>query len=365
MSSDFGKNIHVSIFGESHGAAIGALVDGLPVGEAVDLDLLQAFMERRAPGRNAMSTARREGDRVRILSGLYQGKTSGAPLCLMIENGDTRSRDYEKLKNTPRPAHADYSASVRYGGFADPNGGGHFSGRITAGLCAVGAICLQILARQGVAVGAHLYRCAGVEDGLVDSLTVTAADLAQIAQKPFPVMDDAAGARMQQAILAAREAGDSVGGVIEALALGLPAGLGSPMFGGVENRIASAIFGIPAVRGVEFGAGFGAADLHGSENNDPFVMKDGKIGTSTNHHGGVLGGITTGMPLVVRAAIKPTPSIGREQMTLNRASGAQEPLTVGGRHDPCIAQRAVPCVEAAVGITLLDMMLDGEYKRLS
>ncbi len=364
MSSEFGKNLRISIFGESHGAAIGAVVDGLPVGEPVDLDALAGFLARRAPGRSAVSTARREADAVRVLSGLYQGRTSGAPLCLVIENGDTRSRDYEKLKNIPRPAHADYSATVRYHGFADPRGGGHFSGRLTAPLCAAGGVCLQILARRGVAIGAHIARCAGISDAPVDSAALTAEQLAAIAAKPFPVFDSAAGARMQEAILAARAEGDSVGGVIEAFALGLPAGLGSPMFGGVENRLAQAIFGIPAVRGVEFGAGFGAAELRGSENNDAFALSGGAVRTETNRHGGVLGGITTGMPLVVRTAIKPTPSIARAQRTLDFASGEQTELVIEGRHDPCIAQRAVPCVEAAAAAVLLDLMLDGEYARL-
>ncbi len=365
MSSSFGRNLKISIYGESHGAAVGAVVDGLPVGESIDLDALQAFMERRAPGRNAMGTARREADAVRVVSGLYRGRTSGAPLAVIIENADSRSRDYEKLRSIPRPGHADYSAAVRYHGFADPNGGGHFSGRITAGLCAAGGICLQILARQGITVGAHLFRCAGVEDAPADSLAITPEALAAVAAKPFPVFDDAAGGRMQEAILAAKREGDSVGGVIEAFAAGVPAGLGSPMFGGVENRVAEAVFGIPAVRGVEFGAGFSVAELRGSGNNDPFILEGGRVRTERNAHGGVLGGITTGMPLVVRAAIKPTPSIARVQTTLDTARGGPVPLVIEGRHDPCIAQRAVPCVEAAVAAALLDLMLDGEYKRLS
>lgn len=364
MSSEFGKNLRVSIFGESHGAAIGVVVDGLPVGETVDLDALAAFLARRAPGRNAMSTTRKETDAVRVLSGLYQGKTSGAPLCMIIENKDAHSSDYEKLKHIPRPAHADYSASVRYHGFSDPNGGGHFSGRLTVPLCAAGGICLQILSRKGITIGGHLSRCAGVEDMPVNSLQLTAEQLAAAAKRPIPVFDENVGARMQEAVQAAKKEGDSVGGVIEVFALGLPAGLGSPMFGGVENRLAQAVFGIPAIRGVEFGAGFGAADLRGSQNNDAFVLQGGAVRTKTNRHGGVLGGITTGMPLVMRAAVKPTPSIAQGQETLDHQSGKQTTLIIGGRHDPCIAQRAVPCVEAAVAAVLLDLMLDGEYARL-
>ena len=254
MSSEFGKNLRISIFGESHGAAIGVVVDGLPVGETVDLDALAAFLARRAPGRNAMSTARKETDAVRVLSGLYQGKTSGAPLCMVIENRNAHSNDYERLRHIPRPAHADYSASVRYHGFSDLNGGGHFSGRLTAPLCAAGGVCLQILNRKGIAIGGHLSRCAGVDDAPIDSLRLTAEELAAVAQRPIPVLDENAGMRMQAAVQAAKEQGDSVGGVIEVFGLGIPAGLGSPMFGGVENRLAQAVFGIPAIRGVEFGA---------------------------------------------------------------------------------------------------------------
>lgn len=364
MSSEFGKNLRISIFGESHGAAIGVVVDGLPVGETVDLDALAAFLARRAPGRNAMSTARKETDAVRVLSGLYQGKTSGAPLCMVIENRNAHSNDYERLRHIPRPAHADYSASVRYHDFSDPNGGGHFSGRLTAPLCAAGGVCLQILNRKGIAIGGHLSRCAGVDDAPIDSLRLTAEELAAVAQRPIPVLDENAGMRMQAAVQAAKEQGDSVGGVIEVFGLGIPAGLGSPMFGGVENRLAQAVFGIPAIRGVEFGAGFGAADLRGSQNNDAFVLQEGIVRTKTNRHGGVLGGITTGMPLVMRAAVKPTPSIAQEQKTLDRQTGEQTALCITGRHDPCIAQRAVPCVEAAVAAVLLDLMLDGEYARL-
>ncbi|MEG1987598.1 MAG: chorismate synthase [Oscillibacter sp.] len=360
MSSELGNTLRVSIFGQSHGRAIGVNMDGLPAGEAIDLEALQAFMNRRKPGESPLSTARRETDTPIFLSGVEQGKTCGAPLCAILENGDPHSGDYEALQNTPRPSHADYTAMVKWGGQADLRGGGHFSGRLTAPLCVAGGIALQILARRGIFVGAHLLSVEAVRDEEFP-LYPTAALFAQIAAKPFPAVDDAAGARMQAAILAARQAGDSVGGVIQCAAIGLPAGLGDPMFGGLENRLAAALFGIPAVKGVEFGAGFAAAALRGSANNDPFVVENGKIATETNRAGGILGGITTGMPLVVQLAVKPTPSIAQPQRTVDLTAMENTALTIRGRHDPCIAHRAVPVAEAVCAIVLLDLLLEGNH----
>ena len=311
MSSEFGKQLKVSVFGQSHGKAIGVNIDGLPAGEAVDMEELNAFLARRKPGRNSLSTARKEDDLPVFLSGLENGVTCGTPLCAIIENSDQHSKDYAALADTPRPGHADYAAHVKWNGQADMRGGGHFSGRLTAPLCIAGGIAKQILARRNIFVGAHLASVGTVKDeafplwpdkDLFDS----------VAAKGFPVIRDGAGEDMKAVILQAKEALDSVGGVIECAAIGLPAGLGDPMFDGIENRLAAALFGIPAVKGVEFGAGFAAAQLRGSENNDPFVLQNGVIVTETNHAGGILGGITNGMPVTMRVAIKPTPSIAKQ-----------------------------------------------------
>ena len=360
MSSAYGERIKISIFGQSHAPAIGVVIDGLPAGETIDSDRLQAFLDRRRPGQGLHTTARKEGDVPRFLSGLVEGRTCGAPLCAVIENTDTRSRDYDNVLDVPRPGHADYTAWVKWRGHNDVRGGGHFSGRLTAPLCVAGGIAKQILARRGVYVGAHLASV-GTESDAPFPLRPTAELFNAVAAKPFPVIDDDAGERMRAAILAAKSDGDSVGGVVECAAVGLPAGLGEPMFGGVENRLAAALFGIPAVKGVEFGDGFAAARARGSENNDPFCMADGRVATETNHTGGILGGITDGMPIVLRTAVKPTPSIARPQRTVSLSAGEDTDLVIRGRHDPCIAHRAVPVVEAVTAAVLLDLLLEGHH----
>ena len=360
MSSEFGNLLKVSVFGQSHGKAIGVVVDGLPAGEAIDLEELDRFLDRRRTGKNRLSTARKESDVPVFLSGLENGVTCGAPLCAVIENSDQHSSDYRELRDKPRPGHADYTAYVKWKGQADMRGGGHFSGRLTAPLCVAGGIARQILARRGVYVGAHLWSV-GTERDTPFPLRPTRELFEAVAAKPFPVLDDQAGERMQSLILEARQAQDSVGGVIECAATGMPAGLGDPMFGGVENRLASALFGIPAVKGVEFGDGFAAARARGSENNDPFRMEDGRVVTETNHAGGILGGITDGMPIVLRTAMKPTPSIARPQRTVSLSAGADTELVIHGRHDPCIAHRAVPVVEAVTAAVLLDLLLEGNH----
>ena len=360
MSSEFGHLLHLSVFGQSHGTAIGVVVDGLPAGEAIDLSELNAFLSRRKPGKDGLSTPRKESDLPEFLSGLEGGRTCGAPLCAVIHNSDQHSQDYDALRDIPRPGHADYTAAVKWKGAADLRGGGHFSGRLTAPLCIAGGIAKQILARRGIFVGAHLSEAAGIPDEAFP-LHPTAELFDAIAQKPFPVLSEDAGAAMQQAIRAARAEGDSVGGIIECAAIGLPAGLGDPMFDGVENRLAAALFGIPAVKGVEFGAGFAAARLRGSENNDPFRVRDGRIVSETNWAGGILGGITNGMPITLRTAIKPTPSIAQVQPSVSLSAGEERDLTIHGRHDPCIAHRAVPVVEAVTAVVLLDMILEGNH----
>ena len=349
MSSTYGENLHLTIFGQSHSPAIGMTLEGIPAGEQIDFDALQRFMERRAPGRNAYSTARREADAPEFLSGLRGDTTCGVPLTAIIRNGDTRSKDYAPFSAVPRPGHADYTANVKYFGYQDYAGGGHFSGRLTAPLCIAGGICLQILRRHGIEVISRIRAIGDVEDAF--PLT------ASTAEKAFPTVDEAAGEAMQAVIAQAKIQGDSLGGVIECAVLGLPAGLGDPMFGGMENRIAGIVFGIPAVKGLEFGAGFAAAKLRGSQNNDSYTVKDGRIETRSNHCGGILGGITDGMPLTFRAAVKPTPSIARPQQSVDLNTGEIVPLTVTGRHDPCIVPRAVPCLEAAAAIAVYDALL--------
>ena len=349
MSSSYGENIRLTIFGQSHSPAIGMTLEGIPAGERIDLETLQRFLRRRAPGQSDYTTPRKEADESEFLSGLVDGITCGAPLAAIIRNTDIRSADYAAFAAVPRPGHADYTAQVKYGGAQDRSGGGHFSGRMTAPLCVAGGICLQLLAAEGIRVISRIAAIGSVHD--------TGELKASTADKPFPTVDDGRGEAMRAEIADARAEGDSVGGVIECAVLGLPAGLGDPMFDGMENRIAAAAFAIPAVKGIEFGSGFASAALRGSENNDPFIVENGTVKTETNHCGGILGGITNGMPLTFRVAIKPTPSIAGEQRSVNLETLKAEKLRVTGRHDPCIVPRAVPCVEAAAAIAVYDALL--------
>ena len=360
MSSSYDGNLRISIFGQSHSGGIGVVIDGLPAGERIDMEALQAFLARRAPGGNAWSTPRKEADAPEFLSGLVNDTTCGAPLCAVIRNTNTRSGDYENLRDVPRPGHADYTAHVKYGGFQDVSGGGHFSGRLTAPLCVAGGICKQLLERRGIFVGAHILRIGNACEEGFSPTALTPDALRAAAAKPFPALNDRSAQRMQDEIRAAKEALDSVGGVIECAAVGLPAGLGDPMFDGMENRVARIAFAIPAVKGVEFGAGFAVGRMRGSENNDPFYMDGSAVRTRTNHAGGILGGITNGMPLIFRAAIKPTPSIAREQDSVSLSRSEDAVLAVRGRHDPCIVPRAVPCMEAALAIAITDALLERE-----
>lgn len=353
MSSTYGENLKLSIFGQSHGVAIGMTLDGIPAGLPVDTDALQIFLNRRAPGQNDWSTPRKEADRPEFLSGILDGFTCGAPIAAAIYNKNTRSGDYANLKDCPRPGHADLTAQIKYGGFQDAAGGGHFSGRLTAPLCIAGGLCKQWLEDMGIQVFAHIAAIAGISDTPFDPL---APDMDSI-QPEFPVINPDAGVRMRDAISAAKGDGDSVGGIAECAVTGLPAGVGEPMFGGVESRIAQIVYGVPAVKGVEFGAGFSAANLRGNQNNDDYVISDGQIRTVTNNAGGILGGITTGMPLIFRAALKPTPSIPRPQQSVDLNDGKVRELIVKGRHDPCIVPRAVPVIEAAAAIAIFDMIL--------
>lgn len=353
MSSTYGENLKLSIFGQSHGPAIGMTLDGIPAGLPVDLDVLQTFLNRRAPGQNDWSTPRKEEDRPEFLAGILDGFTCGAPIAAVIHNKNTRSGDYANLKDCPRPGHADYTAQVKYGGFQDAAGGGHFSGRLTAPLCIAGGLCKQWLEEMGVEIHARIASIAGIADAPLDPVNPQINAIGS----DFAVIDADAGAKMREAIAAARADGDSVGGIVECIITGLPVGLGEPMFGGAEGRIAQMVYGVPAVKGLEFGAGFAATALRGSQNNDDYTMENGTVKALTNNAGGILGGITNGMPLIFRAAIKPTPSISRQQQSVSLSQGQGQELIVKGRHDPCIVPRAVPVMEAAVAIAIYDMIL--------
>lgn len=328
MGSTCGEVLRLTIFGQSHSPAVGMTLEGIPAGERIDRERLQSFLLRRAPGRSALASPRREADEVEILSGVADGVTCGAPLTAIIRNTDARPQDYRE-KDVPRPGHADYTGWVKYGSACDLSGGGHFSGRLTAPLCVAGGICLQLLERYGVAISARVVEIGGERDG----------------------------AAMEAAILRAKSENDSVGGIVACEAQGVPAGLGDPIFDGMENRIARLVFGIPAVKGIEFGEGFHAARLRGSENNDPFVVENGRVSMASNHCGGILGGITTGLPIVFRVAFKPTPSIAREQNGVCLRTMEPAVLKTGGRHDPCVVPRAVPAVEAAAAVAIYDALL--------
>ena len=400
MSSIHGENIHLSIFGQSHSEAIGMTLDGIPAGQKIDIDRLNAFLARRAPGNSELSTTRKEADLPEILSGFIDPAdhaqdsntdpagsgpeehvkiTCGAPIAAIIRNTNTRSKDYSELKTTPRPGHADYTAVIKYHGAQDYAGGGHFSGRLTAPMCIAGGICLQLLEQKGISIFTRIRSIGNIEDTsdfekyIVSNISSVAGsgqtDISgrireSISHSGLSVIDSERSAQMAQLILDKKAEGDSVGGVIECVVTGLPAGLGDPMFDGMENRIAQAVFAIPAVKGIEFGAGFEASKMCGSENNDCFhINDDHKVVTETNNCGGILGGITDGMPLVFRAAFKPTPSIAKEQKSVDLNTLENTTLTVHGRHDPCIVPRALPCIEAAAALAIYDAYL-GRMKEL-
>lgn len=345
-----GEELRLSVFGRSHSKSIGMTLSGFPAGEHIDREELQRFLDRRAPGRTPWSTARKEPDKPEFTTGLEEECSTGEAITVIIRNINRRSGDYASFARIPRPGHADYPASVKYGRGWDNAGGGAFSGRMTAPLCVAGGLCLQLLRREGISVISRIAEIGGIPDR--GELTGSTAE------KAFPVVDDEAGGQMIAAILESKARGDSLGGVVECQVLGLPVGLGGPLFEGMESRIAALAFGIPAVKGLDFGEGFGAARLKGSENNDPFALRDGKIVTETNHCGGILGGITDGMPLTFHVAFKPTPSIALPQRSVDLESMRETELRIGGRHDPCVVPRAVPVVEAAAAIAVTDALLE-------
>ena len=353
MSSTYGENLKLSIFGQSHGSAIGMTLDGIPAGLPVDFDKLQVFLNRRAPGQNDWSTPRREEDRPEFLSGIVDGYSCGAPIAAIVRNKNTRSGDYDNLKDCPRPGHADYTAQIKYGGFQDAAGGGHFSGRLTAPLCIAGGLCKQWLEERGIRIGAHIF---GIGDAGDKQFHWLHPQLDEVGTD-FPVIDPEAGQQMRRIIDEARENGDSVGGLIQCAITGLPAGLGEPIFGGVESRLSQIIYGIPAVKCLWFGEGLFAFYAKGSEFSDNYTIEDGKIVTTTNYNGGILGGITTGMPVLFNVAVKPTPSIAKPQKSVSLSRMKEQELIIKGRHDPCIVPRAVPVVEAAAAIAIFDLIL--------
>ena len=360
MSTNYGKNINIMIYGGSHDNEIGIVAKGLPKDFKIDTEELSAFMKRRAPGQNSMSTKRREPDIPVFLSGVADGDTlTGETLHAVIRNTNQRSADYSNLSFVPRPSHADFAARMKYGEKVDLRGGGHFSGRLTAPMCIVGGICLQYLRTQGIDIAAHVYSIGSALDTPFDPVRVGEKEFEILRSRPeLPVLSEQTGEQMRILIEEARADGDSIGGIVECAAVGLPAGLGEHMFDGIENRISGIVFGIPGVKGIEFGEGFGVAKLRGSENNDPFVTDGEHIFTSTNRAGGILGGMSTGMPLVFRAAMKPTPSIYKEQDSVDMVSMKPVKLQIKGRHDPCIVLRALPVFEAATAIAVYDLLMD-------
>ena len=354
MSSTYGEKIKISVFGESHGGGIGVVIDGLPAGEAIDFDAVLAQMARRAPGRDKTATPRKESDLPRVLSGILGDVLTGAPLCAVIENTNTRSQDYGDLLAKPRPGHSDYTAYIKYHGANDIRGGGHFSGRITAPLVFAGAVCRQLLERRGIQIAAHIQSVGSIHDKPFDPVAVPSALIKRLSASSFALIDESAEEAVRAEIEAARLAQDSVGGTIECAVTGLPAGVGEPMFDGLEGAIAKAVFGVPAVKGIEFGAGFALAAMRGSRANDAFCYQNGHVVTETNHCGGILGGIANGMPLIFRCAVKPTPSISQPQKTVDLQTGENTVLTIHGRHDPCIVPRAVPVIEAVTALAIIN-----------
>ena len=350
MKNTFGQSVAVTLFGESHGEYIGAVLDGMAPGLTVDEAFIRHQLSLRRP-QGKISTARVEADEFQIVSGVFEGKTTGTPLCILIPNTNTRSKDYDR--NIPRPGHADYTAECKYHGYQDPRGGGHFSGRITAALVAAGAIAISALRQNGILIGTHISRISDICDRNFNSYE---SDIETLADLSFPVLDSQKADLMRACIEDAASEGDSVGGILETAIIGLPAGIGEPWFDTVEGVLSHALFSIPAVKGVEFGEGFGMADLRGSEANDAMRIQNGRIITTTNHNGGINGGITNGMPVIFRCAVKPTPSIFQEQESVDLASGQNTTLTLQGRHDPAIIHRARVVVDSVAALVLCDLL---------
>ena len=356
MSSTYGEKIKISIFGESHGNGIGVVIDGLPSSKKIDMDAVLLQMSRRAPGKDKTSTPRKESDLPKILSGMLGSTLTGAPLCAVIENTNTRSADYGNLLSMPRPGHSDYTAFVKYSAANDIRGGGHFSGRLTAPIVFAGAVCRQLLAEKGVQIAAHINNIGNIYDKPFNPVNIDSALMNRLNHSSFALIDESVEEAMRAEVEAARMDRDSVGGTIECVVTGLPAGIGEPMFDGIEGVIAKAVFGVPAVKGIEFGAGFSLTKMRGSQSNDAFRYDNGDVVTETNNCGGILGGISDGMPVLFRAAIKPTPSISQPQKTVDLQKRENTELEIHGRHDPCIVPRAVPVIEAVTAIAIINLL---------
>lgn len=356
--SVFGERIKISVFGESHGRYVGATLEGLPAGFTIDFEKLLSFMSRRRPGKE-LTTKRNESDRPDIISGVLGYKTTGAPLTILISNSDTHSSDYSDIGRIPRPSHADYPAYVKYGGNNDIRGGGHFSARLTAPICAAGGILMQMLEKAGISIGSHIYSIGGVFDAPFDPVNMSTDILESLKASAYPVIDKTRLDLMLKTVESTRERGDSVGGIIECAVIGMKPGIGGPLFEGLDGCISKALFGIPAVKGVEFGAGFSASSMTGSKNNDQYYYDEaGNIRTKTNNSGGITGGMSNGMPIVFRAAFKPTPSISLPQDSVDLISNENTSLEIKGRHDPCVVLRAAPIVEAVAALTIADFVID-------
>ncbi len=353
MSCSYGDKIKIQIFGQSHCEMIGVVIDGLPAGIKLDMDKIHSFLKRRQGGNNAYSTPRKEEDIPNIVSGIVNGVTCGTPLTAVFENKNTKSADYKNITEIPRPSHADYVAHIKYNGANDVRGGGHFSGRLTLPLCFAGAVCMQILEEKGINIIAHINNIGNVFDTPYNPVNIQNISYTN---GELYVNDKAKGEEMIKEIMSALSEGDSVGGSVECAITGMPVGVGEPMFDGIENSIAKTVFAVPAVKGVEFGAGFKVCSMKGSENNDPYRYSEDKVITTSNNSGGITGGISTGMPVIFRAAIKPTPSIGKEQLSINLTTKENDVLAVKGRHDPCIVPRVVPCIEAAAAIAIINLL---------
>lgn len=358
MSSSFGRTITVSTFGASHGHAIGAIVEGLPCGFTVDMETLHTFLARRAPGRNLLQTQRVEADTPEFLAGIVDNMLSGSPLAFQILNTSQHSSDYNNLRDIPRPSHADYTAQLRYGDKVDMRGGGHFSARLTAPVCVAGGIALQILASEGIRIAAHLKQIGSVHDDPINKVTPDMDALQAISKEDVAMLSPTSRRKARSLVNACREDCDSVGGIIEAVATGFPAGIGNPNYDGIENRLAKTVFGIPAIKGVSFGSGFDGCVSTGSEQNDPFTIHDGKITTIQNNSGGIQGGISNGMPIIMQVGLKPTSSIFKPQQSISLSKQEITTLAIKGRHDPCIAIRAVPVIEAVTALVLLDFLVE-------
>lgn len=356
MSSTYGEKIKISVFGESHGNGIGVVIDGLPSGVKIDMDSVLLQMARRAPGKDKTATPRKESDIPKVLSGMLNDTLTGAPLCAVIENTNTRSGDYSNLLTCPRPGHSDYTAFVKYNGANDIRGGGHFSGRITAPIVFAGSICRQILEKEGIKIAAHISSIGPVKDKLFDPVKIDDTLVAKLNSSSFALIDNSVEGKMREVVESARMNRDSIGGTIECAVTGIKAGIGEPMFDGVEGVIAKAVFGVPAIKAIEFGKGFELSEMLGFQSNDPFEYDGDRVVTKTNNCGGILGGITNGMPVIFRTAVKPTPSISQKQMTVDLQKKENTEIEIHGRHDPCIVPRAVPVIEAVTAIAIVNLM---------